>query len=270
MISKSKSSVILSIITINKNNLIGFKKTFQSLLPIIRSDFKSIEWIIVDGGSSFSETHFIEKSVKNFSKVKLLKGPDSGIFEGMNKGLSSANGTYVLFLNSGDFLLDSSNLFLDFVNTLKDESAEWLVGNVKAFSPGGDFEWDWYFPLNWQLRLGIFSLPHQATLAKRTSLKRFGGFILNSYYADWAMSLVFHKFFGYPKMTSLMNVGITSGGISSQQTLSYWFRESHKLRVKTSTSYCRNVLIDYCVQISAYFYLKYFKSGRRIRVDLKR
>ena len=270
MVPNSKSSFFLTIVTINKNNLSGFIKTYESLLPFIESAVESVEWIIVDGGSSLSEVQFIDQSIKQFQNVNFLKGSDSGIFDAMNKGLAAANGNYVLFLNSGDFLLDSSHLFLDFINSLKDEEAEWLVGNTKAFSASGSYEWDWYYPSNWQLRLGIFSLPHQSTVAKRTSLIRFGGFVVNSYYSDWAMSLVFHKFFGYPTMTSLLNVGITSGGISSQQTLSYWSRESHRLRVMTSTNYFRIVALDYFVQISALFYLKFFKSGQKIRVDLKR
>jgi glycosyltransferase involved in cell wall biosynthesis len=261
---------VLSIVTINKNNLTGFTKTCQSLLPLIDSAFDSVEWIIVDGGSPISEIQSIDQSIKQFRNVKFLKGTDSGIFDAMNRGLGAANGTYILFLNSGDFLLESPLLFLDFITALKVQDAEWLVGKTKAFSSSGNYEWDWYYPSDWQLRLGIFSLPHQSTVAKRTSLIKFGGFVVNSYYSDWAMSLVFYKFFGYPIVNNLLNVGITSGGVSSQQTLSYWFRESHHLRVKTSTSYCSNVALDYFVQISAYFFLKYFKSGQKIRVDLKR
>jgi len=89
----------LSIITINKNNAAGFKKT---CLSVITQTFKDFEWIIIDGASDDNTVNII----KQYSdKVTYwISEQDLGIYNAMNKGILKAKGDYCLFLNSGDYL----------------------------------------------------------------------------------------------------------------------------------------------------------------------
>jgi len=90
----------LSIITINKNNSSGLEKT---CLSVITQTCKDFEWIIIDGASEDNSVSIIEKYSDRMTYW--VSEPDSGIYNAMNKGILKATGDYLLFLNSGDFLM---------------------------------------------------------------------------------------------------------------------------------------------------------------------
>ena len=101
----------LSIITINYNNLSGLHKTIDSILS---QSFKDYEWIVIDGGSSDGSKELLEKHIEHFAYW--CSEPDKGIYNALNKGLKYANGNYVQFLNSGDWLYENSTLEKAFTN----------------------------------------------------------------------------------------------------------------------------------------------------------
>lgn len=94
-----------SIITINLNNADGLRKTIDSVL---KQSFKNFEFIIIDGASVDASLAVIEQVAAKLSFCVSEK--DKGIYDAMNKGISKANGKYVLFLNSGDYFYDSQVL----------------------------------------------------------------------------------------------------------------------------------------------------------------
>jgi glycosyltransferase involved in cell wall biosynthesis len=130
----------LSIITINYNNLSGLIKTVTSVLNQKSIDF---EYIIVDGASTDGSVDFIrtlDSTDKHFS-FKYVSEPDTGIYNAMNKGLSFANGEYVHFLNSGDWLVDE-NVVVNMLSELdlliqNSNQPDVFVGNKISIRPNG-------------------------------------------------------------------------------------------------------------------------------------
>ena len=96
---------LVTIITVNLNNVEGLKKTLQSVLE---QTYKNIDWIIIDGGSSDGSCELIEHYSDSFSYW--VSESDKGIYNAMNKGIRVAKGKYVQFLNSGDCFLDKNVL----------------------------------------------------------------------------------------------------------------------------------------------------------------
>lgn len=92
----------LSIITINRDNVVGLRKTLES---VFNQAFRDFEYIVIDGNSTDGSVELIKQyegsSVENFSWIS---EPDTGIYNAMNKGIRMAKGEYVQFLNSGDVL----------------------------------------------------------------------------------------------------------------------------------------------------------------------
>lgn len=90
---------MLSIVTINFNNVVGLKRTIDSLQSMRDSGF---HWVFIDGGSSDGSLEL----AKNFFKIGdvIVSESDSGIYNAMNKGVSCATGRQIMFLNSGDEL----------------------------------------------------------------------------------------------------------------------------------------------------------------------
>lgn len=105
----------LSIITINYNNAEGLRRTLAS---VAAQTFRDFEHIIVDGGSTDGSVEVIREYEQSLasrlsplaSNLKWLSEPDSGIYNAMNKGIKMTNGEYLLFLNSGDYLVDVDTL----------------------------------------------------------------------------------------------------------------------------------------------------------------
>lgn len=95
----------LSIITVNLNNKDGLPKTIDS---VISQTFKDFEWIVIDGGSTDGSKELIEKYSDHISYW--VSEPDNGIYNAMNKGIKASKGEYLLFLNSGDIINESTTL----------------------------------------------------------------------------------------------------------------------------------------------------------------
>ena len=95
----------LSIITVNLNKAKGLQKTIES---VIFQTFTDYEYIIIDGGSTDGSKQIIEQYADKITYW--VSEPDSGIYNGMNKGIKVAKGEYCLFLNSEDYLLSNEIL----------------------------------------------------------------------------------------------------------------------------------------------------------------
>lgn len=156
---------LLSIITINYNNLAGLAKTVDSAF---NQTWQEFEYIVIDGGSTDGSAAYLESHSDRFSSW--VSEPDKGVYNAMNKGIAKATGEYLLFLNSGDhffndFVLQQYNNLLvekDLIyfnlNTVED-TLSWTdrypdVLNFNFFIPG--------------------TLPHPATFIKRNLFETVG------------------------------------------------------------------------------------------------
>ena len=94
-----------SIITINYNNRAGLEKTFNTVFSQTLTDF---EYIIIDGGSTDGSLDLITRYSNKFTYW--VSEQDKGIYDAINKGINAASGDYLMFLNSGDYLLSEDIL----------------------------------------------------------------------------------------------------------------------------------------------------------------
>lgn len=118
-------SILISVITVTLNNFEGLKRTILSVNEQCSGD---IEHIVIDGGSSDGTYEFLNSNV--CSHIRFLSEPDNGVFDAMNKGLLLAKGAYVLFLNSGDVLEDSS--VIESVMPILQQGHDIICGQVKT------------------------------------------------------------------------------------------------------------------------------------------
>lgn len=128
---------LLSIITVNYNNNAGLKKTIECLK---KQSFSNYEHIIIDAGS----TDGSKETILDYAKdpeghlVHWVSEPDKGIYDGMNKGIDSASGDYLYFLNSGDILTD------DVLAKVPFDGTQYIYGYIKiVFSPTDSMIWNY-------------------------------------------------------------------------------------------------------------------------------
>ena len=96
-VNDDKSNPLISIITVVLNDKNNIEKTIKSVLI---QDYKLIEYIIIDGGSTDGTIDIIGKFQSQIDVIVSEK--DKGIYDAMNKGLKRSKGEWVNFLNSGD------------------------------------------------------------------------------------------------------------------------------------------------------------------------
>lgn len=185
---------LLSIITINRNNAQGLKKTIESVVKQTETDFNDIEYIIIDGNSTDGSKDIIKEFAGNPEyKDKItywLSEPDTGIYNAMNKGIKKATGDYCLFLNSGDYLVENNlHNVLAFAKVNKD--ADIIYSDIPEYQGYKKL----YFPKTVDENYFIeTTICHQNSLIKRILFKELGFYSEElKIVSDWRFWLVCAK-----------------------------------------------------------------------------
>ena len=92
----------LSVITVVINDAKGFEKTVLSVIEQ-RRYFDSIEYVVVDGGSTDGTRELIAKYDRHIDAW--ISEMDGGIYDAMNKGIGLSTGDALMFLNAGDYFV---------------------------------------------------------------------------------------------------------------------------------------------------------------------
>lgn len=164
----------LSIITVNFNNSNGLKKTIESVLSQKLISQDSVEYLIIDGGSSDDSVEVI-KEFSNRTDLHLritdwISEKDKGIYNAMNKGIGMSHGKYVIFMNSGDVFY-SENILESVLKKIENAGNSILYGDTFYDKPDNQGSF-WYLPdeltLNYLCEYGIC---HQSTFIPLKLLK---------------------------------------------------------------------------------------------------
>jgi glycosyltransferase involved in cell wall biosynthesis len=100
--------MLFSIITIVYNGESLIEGTMQSVL---NQTFTDYEYLIIDGKSKDNTFKIIENLQKKHPlSIRAFSERDKGLYDAMNKGLAMAKGEFVLFLNAGDRLFETTTL----------------------------------------------------------------------------------------------------------------------------------------------------------------
>jgi glycosyltransferase involved in cell wall biosynthesis len=230
----------LTIITVNYNNKEGLQRTLKS---VASQKFRDFEHIIIDAASTDGSLELIKSYETQISYW--LSEPDRGIYQGMNKGIAAANGQYLLFLNSGDYLIDENALTV----ALEDLKADIGFGYHTVADASGNLVSIDYKDRNIDFGFFVMStLPHSSTFIRKSLFQKLG------YYdetyriaADWVF---FFKAVIYNRATVSRierPVGVFElGGISTRSDNKELVKEERERFLKTIMD---GYAIDYIRQI---------------------
>ncbi len=108
-------SVIVPVYNVEKY----LKRCIES---IVNQTYKNIEIILIDDGSTDLSGKICDDYAKNNKKINVIHSENYGVSVARNKGLEIFNGTYVIFVDADDILLDDAveTLYTSIIQTKTD------------------------------------------------------------------------------------------------------------------------------------------------------
>ena len=218
----------ISIVTVCFNSGATIRDALRSVAQQSHAD---IEHIVIDGASKDNTLGVIEREGQHV--CKLLSEPDRGIYDAMNKGMKSATGHFVGFLNADDILAD------------RDAVARMVatIGLTQADIVFSDLEYVRQDDLDavvryWRcgqfsrrrLRMGWMP-PHPTFYVRRDLLVEIGAFDIGfSIAADYDFML---RAFSRADVTTAQVPGVMvrmrNGGVSNRSLAMLWRKSSEDL-----------------------------------------
>lgn len=102
---------------------------------VINQTYKNFEIILVDDGSTDSSGKICDEYVEKDDRITVIHQKNSGPSKTRNTGLENANGKYIYFLDSDDFIENNALELL--INTAESNDADLVFFDARSFSDDG-------------------------------------------------------------------------------------------------------------------------------------
>ena len=228
---------LVSVITVCLNAEKTIRRTIES---VIGQSYSSIEYIIVDGGSTDATMSIIKEYGDRIAKA--ISEKDSGIGDAFNKGINVSTGVYLQFINADDILQPQKIEYS--VRVLQENpDAAFVFGDIIKINEKGDGVRISGDPLYARSISYVMNrVNHPTMMVKRSLFAHYGLFdpqwrIAMDY--DWILRI--HRSGLKGVYSSDIVVQTQSGGISDAQRFRA-FRECRDI----SIHHGKNRIFAYC------------------------
>lgn len=210
--------------TFNSGTVLG-----RALDSIVCQTFTDWEVLIMDGASTDDTTKVAQSY--NDSRIRIYSEPDKGIYDAMNKGIKKAQGEWLYFLGSDDWLLNVTILNQVFSYDL--EKYDVIYGNVESEHLDSEHSGEW------SLSTIDSNRCHQGIFYKKKVFKKLGYYNLKyPIWADYDLNL---KWF-FSKKIQKLYIPITiahypDGGFSSNHEDKVFLNKASLIKLKLG-HYC--------------------------------
>jgi len=251
---------VFSIITVSYNSVDFIHSAIESVLE---QDFESVEYIIVDGGSTDGTVEIVRSFGEQITKF--ISEPDKGIYDAMNKGLALATGEVIGVLNSDDFYPHADVLAQVAESFTANSGVQMVLGNLDFVQPDNltrpvRFYSSFLFS-PWKMRYG-FMPAHPATFIKSSAYQALGGYKLGYKIGadfEWFVRALVLQRLPYAKINKTL-VRMREGGVSTSGLNSYWVSSMEQLRALRENDVYSNFLFV-VARLPIKFVQKIFNKG---------
>ncbi len=195
----------------------------RCLVSLIAQRSRCFEIILHDAVSSDRTLEIINSYTKLHSFIHVFSMPDDGVYDAMNKSILKANGSWLFFLGSDDFLIDQ-NVMSQLEKRIEDNpNAQLIYGDVMNKSLGrktggrygGEFD---------EVRILRQNICHQGILYRRQLLEHEMYDLRYKIYADYALNLRLMLDVNIAKVyVPIVIANFTEGGLSHDPTRDLFF-----------------------------------------------
>ena len=157
---------MISIVSITFNN---YEELCETLLSI--ENVPNVQSVVINGGSCIKTKDFL----KNHQGVSVSE-KDRGISDAFNKGVRFSTGNSVMFLNSGDILLDKD--YIEWANNIFENRAEIDYTYSDIIYNDADLGHTLVSAKHSEKRLIARGMPypHQSLIVRRSVFEKIGNF----------------------------------------------------------------------------------------------
>lgn len=114
----------------------GEEHLSETIDAVLNSDYKEIELLLIDDGSTDSSSDICREYSWNDSRVRYIRQKNGGIVAARNRGLEEATGEYICFCDQDD--ITAKNMYSCMLKKIKEDSSELcMCGTAKFY---GDSE----------------------------------------------------------------------------------------------------------------------------------
>lgn len=176
----------ISVVTVTYNSA---KTVEDTLMSVLKQDYKNYEYIVVDGGSKDSTVDIIKEYETKFHSLaedciamgetapvfRWISERDKGMYDGINKGIRMATGDVVGIINSDDFY-HRTDVFTKIAEAMSD-GTEAIYGDVRFVNPDNlEKTVRYYSSKNWspsRFRFG-FMPAHPSFFERKENFEKYG------------------------------------------------------------------------------------------------
>lgn len=110
------------------------KYLMRCVSSVLSQSYSNIEVILVNDGSTDGSLSVCESLVANDDRIKIISQKNGGVSKARNAGIALANGGYIMFVDSDDYMLP--NMCEVMLDTLKSKQTDCVICGVKETGNG--------------------------------------------------------------------------------------------------------------------------------------
>lgn len=108
----------------------------QCIESLLQQSYKNIEIILVNDGSTDRSADICEIFRKKDNRIKVVNKSNEGLGYARNSGLKIANGKYVTFVDSDDYV--DEDLIKELYSSIKENNVDTCIGGFKRVDDNGN------------------------------------------------------------------------------------------------------------------------------------
>lgn len=136
----------------------------ECIQSVVNQSYKDFECILIDDGSSDGSEIICNQWKQKDSRIKVIHQSNQGVSKARNKGIAEAQGEYITFIDSDDWI--DSNYLNTLLQPIEEYNVDLVVCGLQQHYSNGAFK-------NYSYKTGIIHIEQQDTNAFTDINKKF-------------------------------------------------------------------------------------------------